>query len=182
MLNADLAQIEWLVKIISTGWLPIVISAVFILLSIKKDNMIAAKLEQMIWLLWKNFFNREDAVKFFKLILWRHITKKLDIIRDILEKNSIEKRANEIKARIRTEFDWITQDWIQELSKINSPVWDMWEVLAWVNFETFYNEVFDILFKKVEWEKYMVINTKERDLRFLMEWYVNSLVKILENK
>lgn len=180
MLNTDLAQIEWLVKIISTWWLPIVISAVFILLSIKKDNMIAAKLEQMIWLLWKNYFNKEDALAYFKLILREHISRKLEIIWDILEKNSIDKRMTEIKARIKTEFDTITQDWVHRLSKINSPVWDMWAVLAAVDFDRFYCEVYDILFKKVEWERYHVLRMKIKDLRFLMEWYVNSLVKILE--
>ena len=151
---------------------------------IKQNQVFAEKLEQIVWLMTnlaammgKTHLDKQDAIDYFRLVLDAHIRQKLEIVGDILDKNDIQRRRKEIENRIRTEFARITKCWAEKLSKINSPVGDMGQMLLDVDFDLFFVEVFDVLFREDnKTDKNEYIRTKIRDIRIIMEGYVNELI------
>lgn len=128
-------------------------------------------------MLGKTHLEKQDAIDYFRLVMTSHIKQKLDIIGEILDKNDIYKRRHEIERRIRTDFIRITKDWVEKLSKINSTVWDMWTLLWGIDFDRFFEDIFEVLFRHDDnTDKNKYIRTKIRDIRIIMEGYVNSLV------
>lgn len=130
--------------------------------------------------LWKTHLEKNEALNYFRLVLDRHINLKLGIIWAILDRNDIHRRRTEIERQIKTQFEIITKSWAELLSQINSPCWDMWEALLSVNFDAFFDEVFSVLFRRDEHsDKYIYIRTKIKDIRVIMEGYVNDIINKL---
>lgn len=131
----------------------------------------------------KTHMEKQDAIDYFRTILSNHIQNKLNVVWQILDRNDIYKRRCEIEKKVITEFNWITKRGAEKLSKINSSVGDMGELLLEVDFKKFFNEVFEVLFRKDEIkDKYTYIRTKINDIRVIMEGYVNALVNNLSNR
>ena len=61
--------------------------------------------------------NLEDALDYFYLVMNSHVLKKLRYLGNILEKNSIQERMEQIKKNIDKEFKNITMSECEKLSK-----------------------------------------------------------------
>ena len=145
-------------------------------------RILTEKLDSLIKNSGKRYANKEESIYEFRLALRDHIWTKLEIIWDILERNSIKRRRKEIEQYIRTEFDRITRIWADHLSWINSPAGDMWQMLREIDFDKFYKQVFAIVFKDIDGTKDSIIREKIKDLKTLMNWCLNDLILEIQER
>jgi len=75
------------------------------------------------------YMDVERSLDIFRAIMRDHIWHKLDLIGEILEKNNIHQREDQIKQTIKLEFKSITKRESERLSKYKSVCGDMGKVL-----------------------------------------------------
>jgi hypothetical protein len=63
-----------------------------------------------------------------------------------------------------------------KLSQFNTPAWDLWKILLWVNFKKFIEEFYLIFFSNDD------MNKKCEDMYSLMSWYANDLMIEIKDK
>lgn len=112
----------------------------------------------------------------FRSIMNNHITKKLAYLGDILARNSLDDRENQIKKNIENEFRRITTGEAEKLSSYKSVCGDMGKILEdFIDWKIFLAPIYDILYTTdTDHQKIM-------DIRALMNREVDKIAKIIEN-
>lgn len=146
--------------------------------SIEKNNLkIVESLEKISYNIGRKVLNNSETVLVFKAIMSEHIQRKIEVCNDILVENNIFKRQPEIREIIHNQFWNITEEESAKLSKFNSSAWDLWQILINnLKFDEFIEKVCEKMFTTLEKDK------KLKDIRNLMNWYVNKLIKIIQQE
>jgi len=124
----------------------------------------------------KTFLSSEQTLDMFRWCLAEHIQQKLKFAEDLLIKNDIKRRKEEIKAQLQSEFYRITQEEATKLSTFNTPAGDLGQVLLSIDFEEFMDEIYVSFFSDNE------RNSKIADMRAIMNNYVNDLTRQIKSR
>lgn len=147
------------------------------------------------------YLDLDKAVIVFESILNEHINKKLAVIGELLENNHLVKREMEIKKRIKTEFQSITEKEANKLSKFRTSAGDMGAILCeTLDWDKFLGEVYEIIFNDnydniipyvenvnldtriLKQRKNDIIKLKIKDLKSLMINYVTEIIREIKRR
>jgi len=138
-------------------------------------DAIITKIDKISSWIWKTKLNKPQRTTVFKCVLHEHIDRKIDFAVELLERNHIKERQKQVKDLLKNEFFRITMEEADKLSSFDTEVWDMGKILMWIDFDEFMWKVYEIFFSEQD------IIAKEKDLRSMMEWYVNNLIVAIES-
>ena len=147
------------------------------------------------------YLDLDKAIIVFESILHEHINKKLAVVGELLETNHLIEREVEIKKRIKTEFQSITDKEANKLSKFRTSAGDMGAILCEaLDWDTFLSEVYDVVFndnydnvvpyieggnldtRLLKQRKNDIIKLKIRDLKSLMTNYVTEITREIKRR
>jgi len=123
------------------------------------------------------YFNVDDSISLFRVIMEGHITEKTKFIKAILEKNDIHNRKKQILDNIEVKFKQITQKESELLSHYKSACGDMGQYLGDnIPWPKFMKQVEEIVFSDC------TIPQKLNDLEAAMNRYVDEFAKCLRER
>ncbi len=155
---------------ISDNWLAVVLVVVLIFFLLKQNKLL---INQMTKNIGRKWLNPEETIEIYDLYIDHHITEKIKYVKKILDRNSIQKRKVEIQKNIISQFDTLTNDLCNKLSKFNTPAWDLGKIIKDnLEADAFYDGIFKIVFSDSTNEN------KLNDLRL----YLNSFRTIFMEK
>lgn len=118
----------------------------------------------------------EESMMIYNAVMKNHVTKKLEFLADILEKNSIQTRRTQIEKNIEREFRKITSDETAKLSMVKSKCGDMgMTVRDRIIWDDFMEDVFEVFFQEGP-----EIRQKISDIKILMTDIVDSIGTIIK--
>jgi hypothetical protein len=125
--------------------------------------------------------NLEDSVDYFYLVMHEHVGKKLNYLGDILRKNSINSRKEQIQKGIENRFKSITTREAAKLSRKRSVCGDMGKILQDnIDWDLFLNEVYDSFFAD-KGDVGDADHLKIQDIKTIMYGKVDQIVQIIED-
>lgn len=157
------------------------ISIIIVFITVMKLNKRMKSLNKTLMILADkistSFLDADNSIELFRIVMQNHVNNKIDYINDVLTKNDIENRKQQIQENIKSKFDHITQMETDILSKYNSICGDMGQyLLESVDWDEFYKKVNSIVFSDFEKEQ------KIEDLKNYMQGAVEELAKGLREK
>ncbi len=127
------------------------------------------------------YLTSEQSIDLFRSIMSEQIQQELKLIGNILEKNDIQTRKDQIKININRQFKSITTKESERLSKYKSVCGDMGKTLQKeIDWKSYLNKTYEIFFYDYPEDPNNGIKRKISDIRTLMNAEIDSIAKVIE--
>jgi len=134
----------------------------------------------------KTTLTKDQALTIIRERMWYYSAKKLEFLEDVLIRNNFKGRKTEIKKKIKYGLLNISSQYERSLNEFLMPCGQLGDLVKKnFNFEEFFKELIDIVFKdysEYSDNKMSQIKLKLNDIKTLMSEYQNDLIETLEKK
>lgn len=146
-------------------------------------NSLTISIKELQLSIWLTVLSTNQIVSITKSLMWRQSEPKLNFLKDLLIKNSIQERKEILKKQIRAELERLSMFYITELNEHNSKVGRVWDwVLKNFDMTIFLEELYEIFFRIEQWDTELIISRKINDIKSIMLEWQHNLAKELYNQ
>jgi hypothetical protein len=160
------------------AWLILLTACLFIALrfmykNFKFSNSMIDMIKKDIRSIKYNYLNTDLSVDLYRKFATIHTFRKCDFLKQILEKNDISSRKEEIKRNIKSEFESITNEEAEDISRFKSVVGDLGHIVTSnIDWEEYFDDTFKIVF-----DINSTIEQKIFDFKKVMSLYIIKIEK-----
>ena len=122
----------------------------------------------------QGYLSTDLSIDLYRNMAEVHVMKKLRFIGNLLKNNDLQKREEQIKKNIESEFRKITDQGIEQISRYRSVIGDMGKIVEHnIDWEECFAETFEIIFGD------FTESQKIYDLKKRMNEWINKIEKKL---